>query len=87
VRAARLAVHQRILLGIALPAMAVGTCFMYYNKSVNGADHITTWHATAGVVTILWMFVQAALGAASVWGGGALLGGGMRAKVVYKYHR
>jgi hypothetical protein len=87
IRAVRLAVHQRVLLGIALPAMAAGTSFMYYNKHINNAEHYTTVHANMGCLTLLWMLVQAFVGAASVWGGGRLLGGGMKAKGFYKYHR
>lgn len=87
IRAARLALHQRVLLGIALPAMATGTSFMYYNKYVHGAEHFTTWHSYCGLFTLSWMLLQAALGAASVWFGGRALGGGMKAKAAYKYHR
>jgi len=87
IRAARLAVHQRILLGFGLPAMAVGTSFMWYNKHVHDAPHYTTWHSWAGCTTLLWMIAQALVGGASVWFGGRALGGGMKAKAVYKYHR
>lgn len=87
IRAARLSVHQRTLLGIALPAMTAGTTSMFINKSVHGAHHFTTWHSWCGLLTVLWMWVQAALGAGSVWFGGQLFGGGAKAKAVYKYHR
>ncbi|RSH78540.1 uncharacterized protein EHS24_002266 [Apiotrichum porosum] len=87
IRAARLGVHQRVLLGIALPAMTIGTSCMYWNKHIHGAAHITTWHARFGIATFCWMWLQAAFGAASAWKGGAAFGGGMKAKAMYKYHR
>lgn len=87
IRQARLGVHERVLAGIAVPAMVVGTSFMYYNKSVNSAPHITTWHAVFGMITLFWMLVQASIGALSVWRGGEVFGGGAKAKAVYKYHR
>lgn len=67
--------------------MVVGTSFMYYNKAVHSAPHITTWHATFGIITLGWMLVQALIGALSVWNDGEVFGGGIRAKAVYKYHR
>lgn len=87
VRALRLATHQRILAGFAVPLMAVGTSFMWWNKEVHGAQHYTTWHAWFGCATLLWVLVQALVGGLSVWAGGAAFGGGAKAKAVYKYHR
>ena len=40
-----------------------------------------------GILSLAWLAAQFALGAASVWFGGAALGGGPRAKRVWKYHR
>lgn len=86
-RAERLGAHQTFLLGVAVPAMLVGTGFMWYNKELNGAEHNTTWHAWFGCITVSWAVLQAAIGAGSVWAGGRLFGGGNRARAVYKYHR
>jgi len=40
-----------------------------------------------GSITVSWLFVQALIGAGSVWFGGAAFGGGHKAKLVWKYHR
>ena len=40
-----------------------------------------------GLVTFVWILFQAFVGAGSVWFGGKLFGGGMKAKAVWKYHR
>ncbi|KAL1408795.1 hypothetical protein Q8F55_005609 [Vanrija albida] len=87
VRAARLATHQQLLAGLAVPLMAIGTSCMWWNKEVHGAAHYTTWHAWFGCATLLWVLVQALVGGLSVWSGGAAFGGGAKAKAVYKYHR
>lgn len=86
-RAERLSAHQAWLLGLGIPAMLVGTGFMWYNKENNGAEHYTTWHAWFGCLTLTWALLQAAIGAGSVWAGGWVFGGGARARSVYKYHR
>ncbi|KAK4685064.1 hypothetical protein P7C73_g5097, partial [Tremellales sp. Uapishka_1] len=82
-RKKRLATHQTLLLGLALPALAVGTAGMWWNKHVHGAKHFTTWHSWFGVACV----VQALIGGASVWFGGKLFGGESKARKVYKYHR
>ncbi|KAI0317287.1 hypothetical protein OF83DRAFT_1121964 [Amylostereum chailletii] len=80
---------QRHQLGmiIGLPLVLVGSSAIFYNKSVHGAPHFTTWHGTFGIISLTWLVVQSAFGAASVWFGGAALGGGMKAKRLWKYHR
>lgn len=87
VRESRLDAHQAVLLGLAIPAMLVGTSFMWYNKEYNKAEHITTWHAVFGCITLTWAFLQAAIGGASVWAGGWVFGGGAKARAMYKWHR
>lgn len=49
--------------------------------------HYISWHGTLGAAVVALAWVQAAVGAASVWGGGAAFGGGARAKSVWKWHR
>jgi hypothetical protein len=47
------------------------------------------WHViqTFGLIAIIWIVLQVSIGAGSVWFGGAIFGGGDKAKLVYKYHR
>ncbi len=40
-----------------------------------------------GILTVFWLLGQIFVGAGSVWFGGALFGGGMQAKSLWKYHR
>ena len=40
-----------------------------------------------GLISFIWLVAQIAIGAGSVWFGGALFGGGEKAKRIYKYHR
>jgi hypothetical protein len=65
----------------------MGTWSIWHNKSIHDKPHITTWHGTFGIVCIAWLLFQVFLGAGSVWFKGALFGGGMKAKGVWKYHR
>ncbi|KAI0273815.1 hypothetical protein BC834DRAFT_855710 [Gloeopeniophorella convolvens] len=85
-KAAGLQRHQLAMLA-GFPAIALGTSAMWYNKASHGAAHYTTWHGTFGLISVLWLVGQVALGGASVWAGGAALGGGTKAKRVWKYHR
>ncbi|WVR07376.1 hypothetical protein IAU60_004417 [Kwoniella sp. DSM 27419] len=86
-RQTRFKTHQSFMLGLALPALAIGSVAMVYNKYLHGAAHFTSWHAKFGLTAILWVLLQASIGAASVWGGGKAFGGEAKAKRVYKYHR
>lgn len=86
-KTAGLARHQLIMLALAFPCIAVGTLLMIWNKKIHESSHFTTWHGTFGIFAIGWMFVQIALGAGSVWFGGAAFGGGAKAKAIWKYHR
>ncbi|KAF8522158.1 hypothetical protein BU17DRAFT_75241 [Hysterangium stoloniferum] len=79
--------HQLIILGFAFPCIAVGTLIIIWNKNIHDSPHFVTWHATFGIIAIVWMLIQMFLGAASVWYGGALFGGGAKAKSIWKYHR
>ncbi|CAD6567819.1 MAG: hypothetical protein TREMPRED_004020 [Tremellales sp. Tagirdzhanova-0007] len=87
VRQTRLNTHQSAMLGLVLPAFAVGSAAMWWNKHLHGADHFTTWHGRFGLATIVWVMIQVMIGAATVWFGGKAFGGQENAKKVYKYHR
>ncbi|KAG6333980.1 hypothetical protein ID866_5103 [Astraeus odoratus] len=86
-KAAGLQRHQIAMIGVGIPCILVGTSVMIYNKSLHSAAHFTSWHGTFGIITVAWIIIQASVGAASVWFGGAAFGGGMKAKAVWKYHR
>ncbi|KAF8894410.1 hypothetical protein BD779DRAFT_1668932 [Infundibulicybe gibba] len=86
-KAAGLVRHQIAILCLGFPAIFFGTFAVMYNKSLRGADHFTTWHGTFGIMCMLWIVLQAGLGAGSVWFGGTAFGGGAKAKAVWKYHR
>ncbi|THG97665.1 hypothetical protein EW145_g7572 [Phellinidium pouzarii] len=79
--------HQLVILGVGLPSIIVGTALIYSNKVIHDSPHFVTWHATFGLIAIVWMVVQMLLGGLSVWFGGRAFGGGMKAKGVWKYHR
>ncbi|KAL5526391.1 hypothetical protein ACEPAF_8114 [Sanghuangporus sanghuang] len=82
-----LARHQLVILGIGLPSIIIGTIVIFVNKSIHEAPHFVTWHATFGLIAVVWMVIQMLLGGLSVWFGGRAFGGGMKAKSVWKYHR
>ncbi|KAL4065360.1 hypothetical protein J3A83DRAFT_4099981, partial [Scleroderma citrinum] len=86
-KAAGLQRHQIAMIGIGIPCILLGAGAMIYNKSSHSAPHFTSWHGTCGIITVVWLIIQATFGAASVWYGGAALGGGMKAKSLWKYHR
>ncbi|KAF8810723.1 hypothetical protein BYT27DRAFT_7231872 [Phlegmacium glaucopus] len=79
--------HQIVILVLGFPSILFGTLAMYYNKWLKNRDHFTTWHGTIGIICVAWLLLQIILGAGSVWFGGALFGGGMKAKSLWKYHR
>ncbi|KAH9981506.1 hypothetical protein BGW80DRAFT_1270544 [Lactifluus volemus] len=85
-KAAGLQRHQTAML-IGLTSILLGTSAMVYYKGSHGAPHFTTWHGTFGILTLSWLVFQSALGALSVWFGGAAFGGANKAKLVWKYHR
>ncbi|EJD05729.1 uncharacterized protein FOMMEDRAFT_132182 [Fomitiporia mediterranea MF3/22] len=86
-KAAGLVRHQLCMLLAGAPLLATGTWVIYHNKDINARKHFTTWHGTIGIIAVSWLTVQTIIGCASVWFGGAALGGGMKAKSVWKYHR
>ncbi|KIK06636.1 hypothetical protein K443DRAFT_89334 [Laccaria amethystina LaAM-08-1] len=86
-KAAGLYRHQVAILLFGLPSILLGTLAVSYNKWLGGARHFSTWHGTLGIVCIIWLVAQVGFGAGSVWYDGAVFGGGIRAKAVWKYHR
>lgn len=79
--------HQLLNLGLALPLLSAGATIMWYLHDQPGTSHFISWHGTLGTVAVLWAWVQAVVGAASVWFDGKLLGGGAKAKAMWKWHR
>ena len=86
-KAAGLMRHQAAIFFVGVPCIALGTFAVWYNKILNGRPHFATWHGTIGIISVFWLMFQAFLGGGSVWSGGSLFGGGMKAKAVWKYHR
>jgi len=43
------------MLGLALPALAVGTAAMWWNKHIHGSKHFTTWHSWFGLACVGWV--------------------------------
>jgi len=86
-KAAGLARHQLAILFLAVPLITFGTLAVWYNKWREDAYHFTTWHGKFGLISMIWMIVQISIGGGSVWFGGAAFGGGLKAKLVWKYHR
>lgn len=50
-------------------------------------NSLTTLIQTLGLISVGWLVGQVILGGGSVWYGGAAFGGGMKAKMLWKYHR
>jgi len=85
-KAAGLMRHQIAMLS-GLLSVILGTLAVLANKSANHVPHFTSWHGTFGLITFIWLIAQGLVGAGSVWFGGAAFGGGLKAKLVWKYHR
>jgi len=86
-KAAGLVRHQAAIIMTGFPAILVGTFAVVYHKFLEGANHLVTWHAVFGLISMVWIFLQIFLGAGSVWFDGIAFGGGAKAKTVWKYHR
>ncbi|KZT53208.1 hypothetical protein CALCODRAFT_440440 [Calocera cornea HHB12733] len=78
--------HQNLQIA-ALVLLSLGTSTMVINKITHSAPHITTWHASFGLVSYIWLWVQSTIGAASVWWKGVAFGGEVKAKRMWKWHR
>jgi len=79
--------HQLAILYVGFPSILLGALAISYNKYLHEASHFTTWHGTFGVISVVWLVIQVAVGGGSVWFDGAAFGGGMKAKSLWKYHR
>ncbi|KAG1730613.1 hypothetical protein EDB19DRAFT_1897045 [Suillus lakei] len=79
--------HQKTMLVLGFPCIALGTLAIEIHKINQGYMHFATWHGIFGVVSVVWLVGQVILGGGSVWYGGAAFGGGMKAKMLWKYHR
>jgi len=86
-KAAGLQRHQRTMLALGVPCITLGTLAIEIQKFNRGHRHFVTWHGIFGLVSIIWLVGQVMLGGGSVWFGGAAFGGGMKAKMIWKYHR
>ncbi|KAN0059849.1 hypothetical protein ACQY0O_008423 [Thecaphora frezii] len=80
-------VHQLLNLGLSLPLFTAGATIMWYLHDQPNAAHFISWHGILGTVAVSWAWLQAAVGAASVWFDGRLLGGPNKAKALWKWHR
>ncbi|EEB93168.1 hypothetical protein MPER_08220, partial [Moniliophthora perniciosa FA553] len=79
--------HQFAIFFIGVPAITLGTLSVMFNKWLRDAEHFKTWHGTFGLLCMIWIGVQIAIGGGSVWFNGAAFGGGVKAKALWKYHR
>ncbi|KAG1835731.1 hypothetical protein EV424DRAFT_21757 [Suillus variegatus] len=79
--------HQKTMLAVGFPCIALGTLAIEIHKFSEGHGHFATWHGTLGLISVGWLVGQVILGGGSVWYGGAAFGGGMKAKMLWKYHR
>jgi hypothetical protein len=65
----------------------IGSFFIFYNKHLHGAQHITTWHATFGLTTYILLLSNMLVGVAQFWLPGFVFGSVNNGKRLYKYHR
>jgi len=86
-KVAGLSRHQAAILFIGLPALLVGTFAIVMNKFAGGKPHFKSWHSIFGITAAGWIVIQVLVGGSSVWFGGRVLGGGAKAKAIWKYHR
>ncbi|KAJ9125796.1 hypothetical protein QFC24_002580 [Naganishia onofrii] len=55
--------HQVLLVAFAFPLFALGSSAIIYNKALHHGAHFQSVHAKLGLVTIVWMVIQALAGA------------------------
>ncbi|KAM6500689.1 hypothetical protein JOM56_003703 [Amanita muscaria] len=85
-KAAGLARHQLAMLS-AFFFLLLGSSSVWYNKELYGKPHYATWHGLMGPICATLLILQVLVGGGSVWFDGAVFGGGIKAKAVWKYHR
>ncbi|KAH7107743.1 hypothetical protein BKA62DRAFT_792038 [Auriculariales sp. MPI-PUGE-AT-0066] len=81
--------HQRIMLGLAVPCLIIGTAAIIIYKAHRGSAHFKSLHAvTSGTLCSLLARDPVILGAGSVWFNGRLFSKDKEhAKAVWKWHR
>lgn len=76
-----------ILNSISIMCFLAAFTLIYYNKQVNNANHITTWHALFGIATYVLLIGAFFVGMAQFWFPEEVFGSVNKAKAFYKYHR
>lgn len=84
---AKALVRHQLAMTFGLLCIILGTSAIIANKSIHYNDHFASTHAKLGLLAFVWILFQVFVGAGSVWFDGRLFGGGMKAKMVWKYHR
>lgn len=79
--------HQWINLLLVLPLFTAGASIMWYLHDQPGSGHFLSYHGILGTAVVSAAWVQAALGAASVWWKGKLVGGENKGKALWRWHR
>lgn len=80
-----LTAHQWLNLLLVLPLFTAGASIMWYLHSPS--SHFISYHGILGTFVVAAAWIQAALGAASVWWKGKLVGGEAKGKALWKWHR
>ncbi|SPO26790.1 related to Cytochrome b561 [Ustilago trichophora] len=80
-------IHQSINLLLVLPLLTIGAYIMYYLHDQPGTSHWISYHGILGTLCVVVAWIQTALGAASIWFKGRLVGGESNGKALWKYHR
>jgi len=86
-KAAGLVRHQLVMVAVGFPLAAIGGIAIIYNKIRDDKAHFTSWHGFFGIITLIFILIQLAVGGGSVWFDGRLFGGNPKAKLIWKYHR
>ncbi|GAC99250.1 hypothetical protein PHSY_006850 [Pseudozyma hubeiensis SY62] len=86
-KASAFTAHQYINLLLVLPLFTAGASIMWYLHDQPNSAHFISYHGILGTTVVCAAWVQAALGAASVWWKGKLVGGESKGKKLWKWHR
>ncbi|SJX63557.1 related to Cytochrome b561 [Sporisorium reilianum f. sp. reilianum] len=79
--------HQWLNILLVLPLFTAGAAIMWYLHAQPGTAHFISYHGALGTLVVVAAWIQAALGAASVWWNGRLVGGERRGRALWKWHR